>query len=167
MSPVDPQAMRNTLRFWASGVSIVTAQVDERRGGVTVSAFSSLSIDPAQIVVCVSKEASAAPVLLEARAFAVNILNDQQAHLSDLFGGRVKLEEGEDRFNRLAIKTGVTGAPILTDTIGYLDCTIAAVHDGITHWIIVGAVQATEIHETTPSPLIYFNRGYRTLTTIE
>lgn len=167
MLPVDSTAMRNALRYWASGVSIVTTQLGERRGGVTVSAFNSLSVTPPQILVCLSKEASAVPLILEAGFFAVSILGDQHAPISDVFGGRIKPAEGMNRFDGLEWKTAITGAPILSDAIAYLDCTVAAQYDGSTHWIVVGAVATADTVSDSASPLVYYNRAYRALNTFE
>ncbi len=163
MAPVDSQAMRNTLRYWVSGVSIVTTQRGDQRGGMTVSAFSSLSIEPPQILICLNKSVSSLPLILESGIFAVNILAAHQLQLSDLFGGRVELPDDANRFDGLTLKTAVTGAPILTDCLAYLDCRIKHTFDGDTHQVIIGEVLATETHNLIPFPLVYYNRKYRAL----
>lgn len=167
MIPVDPQLLRTTLRYWASGVTIVTTKLGDQRGGMTVSAFNSLSLEPAQIVICLNKDASSMPLLKESGIFAVNILATHQNAISDLFGGRIKLEEGKDRFDGLSLKTAATGAPILTDALAYLDCRVKSTHDGETHWIIIGEVLATEVQSEPHAPLVYYNRGYRKLESFE
>jgi flavin reductase (DIM6/NTAB) family NADH-FMN oxidoreductase RutF len=167
MPLVDPEALRNTMRLWASGVSIVTTQFEEHRAGVTVSAFSSLSLEPPQIVICLSKDVRAVPLIFESRYFVVNILAAQQQHFSDVFGGRVPLPEGADRFDSVTVKVGVTGAPIIDPCLAYLECHVKSTHDGDTHWIIIGEVIATEVDETLTAPLVYFNRNYRGLDSVD
>ncbi|MDX2160247.1 MAG: flavin reductase family protein [bacterium] len=167
MTVVDSKAMRETLRYWASGVSVVTTQFDDQRGGVTVSAFNSLSVDPPQILVCLNKTVSSMPLIQQSGIFAVNILAAHQLHLSDLFGGRVELAEGADRFDGLTLKTDVTGAPIFTDCLAYLDCRVKQMIDGDTHWLVIGEVLATAAHNMIPFPLVYYNRKYRALDSCE
>lgn len=157
---VTPQTMRDTLRLWASGVAIVTTQFNEQHAGMTVSAFNSLSLEPPQILVCLLKETLTASLIHESRVFAMSILGADSAYLSDRFAGRVPLAEGEDRFNGVAAETAVTGARILTDAIGWLDCEVHAIYDGSTHWIVVGRVVATGSKEEA-APLIYYDRNYR------
>ncbi|MBW4436086.1 MAG: flavin reductase family protein [Pleurocapsa minor GSE-CHR-MK-17-07R] len=159
---MDANAMRETLRLWASGVSVVTTAHEGRRAGMTVSAFNSLSLDPPQILVCLSKDASTAQVIQQSGIFAVNILGADQAEISNRFAGRVPLATPEDRFDGLETSTHVTGAPVLADAIGWLDCRISEVHDGHSHWIVVGSVQATG-KGSSSAPLLYFDRAYRAL----
>jgi flavin reductase (DIM6/NTAB) family NADH-FMN oxidoreductase RutF len=158
--------MRDTLRLWASGVTVVTSQHDSQRAGMTVSAFNSLSLEPPLVLVCLFKDTRLAQMVTDSRIFAISILNAEQAALSDRFAGRVPLAEGEDRFDSVTTTTAVTGSPILTDALAWLDCRVHALHDGGTHWIVVGAVQATGQHyDAHPAPLIYYNRAYRQMET--
>jgi flavin reductase (DIM6/NTAB) family NADH-FMN oxidoreductase RutF len=163
MFPVDAQSMKNLLRYWASGVTVVTSQHEGQRGGVTVSAFNSLSVEPPQIIVCLNQNVSSLPLLQASGLFVVNILANNQTDFSDLFGGRVPLPESGDRFEGIAVETGVTGAPILPGTIGFLECRVKEQHFGDTHWIIVGEVVNAAVRSTPPQPLVYFNRKYRNL----
>ncbi len=64
----------------------------------------------------------------------------------------------------MPITTAVTGAPILRDALAWLDCRVTAVHDGSTHWIVVGAVAAAGYSDEDAVPLIHFNRAYHVLT---
>lgn len=160
---MDSQAMRETLRLWASGVSVVTTAHNGELYGSTVSAFNSVSLEPPLILVCLNKDMRLAKAIRESGVFAVSMLAAEHACLSDRFAGRVQFAEGEDRFDGVAITDAETGSPILADAIGWLDCKVHALHDGGTHWIVVGAVQAAGSRSGDPEPLIYFNRGYREL----
>jgi 3-hydroxy-9,10-secoandrosta-1,3,5(10)-triene-9,17-dione monooxygenase reductase component len=157
-----PDEMRDTLRLWASGVSVVTTADGERLSGMTVSAFNSLSIAPPLILVCLHKASTTGQLIQATGHFAVSFLAAGQAQLSDLFAGRVPLEHKEERFIGLATHTAVTGSPILSESVAWLDCLVHEQHDGVTHWIVVGEVVATRAHPER-KPLLYYNRDYHTL----
>jgi flavin reductase (DIM6/NTAB) family NADH-FMN oxidoreductase RutF len=159
---VDALLMRDTLRFWASGVSVVTTAGSQRRAGMTVSAFNSLSLDPPCILVCLYKDTTTAQLVRETGHFAISILGEDHAYVSDRFAGRVPLLAGEDRFDTVPITTAVTGSPILVDALAWLDCKVEAVHDGSTHWIVIGGVMAAG-RGTSEAPLVYYDRNYRSL----
>ena len=159
---VDPQNMRDTLRFWASGVSVVTTMNNDKPAGMTASAFNSLSLDPPQIVVCLHKSAYTAQMIQQSGTFAISLLSDDQRRVSELFAGRIAVEDISSRFNGLDTITAITGPPILSEAIAWLDCEVAKLHDGDTHWIIVGKVLAAG-NSDARDPLIYFNRGYHQL----
>ncbi|HYO88642.1 MAG TPA: flavin reductase family protein [Candidatus Limnocylindrales bacterium] len=154
--------MRDTLRLWASGVSVVTTADGDRVAGMTVSAFNSLSIEPPLILVCLHKSATTAQLLQTTRHFAVSVLAAGQDDISDLFAGRVPLDRKEERFIGLPTHTALTGSPILSNSLAWLDCRVHEQHDGVTHWIVVGEVLATSANPAR-GPLLYYNRGYHTL----
>ncbi|MCC6613634.1 MAG: flavin reductase family protein [Anaerolineae bacterium] len=158
---VGPEDMRDTLRLWASGVSVVTSAAGDERNGLTVSAFNSLSLEPPLILVCLHKDSNTIPMIEESGVFAVSILNSDQAYLSDRFAGRVDLDEDEDRFTGVETFTALTGSPLIKDAVGWLDCRVHTRHDGSTHWIYIGEVVATGHSSTTEDPLLYFDRNYR------
>ncbi len=166
---VEPNTLRDTLRFWSSGVTIVTTLADEQAqgfkyAGMTVSAFNSLSLEPPLILLCLAKASITTQYLLDAGVFSVSILSGDQAELGDRFSGRMKLPSRQDRFNGVAVETAVTGAPYLQDALAWLDCRVQTVHDGSTHWIVIGEVVATGHKDDTTPPLVYFNRAYSALT---
>lgn len=163
---VTPQEMRDTLRLWASGVSVVTAMDGDQRSGMTVSAFNSLSLEPALILVCLSKEANTAQLVTQSNQFGVSFLGEEHAYLSDRFAGRIEPPEGGDRFSGLNVHQAETGVPLLTDAVAWLDCKVHTLHDGSTHWIVIGEVLATG-RGATNMPLIYYDRKYRAISALE
>jgi flavin reductase len=163
MASVTPQMMRDTLRYWASGVSVVTTNLNGQISGMTVSAFNSLSLEPPMILVCLSKDAYTASLILKSRVFGVSILGEGHADISNRFAGRYPHLDHAQRFDGLATVTYETGSPILADSISWLDCAIHTVHDGGTHWIVIGDVLTTGHRDEAAAPLIYFNRNYRSL----
>ena len=160
---VTPESMRSTMRLWASGVSVVTTAHGEEKAGLTVSAFSSLSLTPPMVLVCLHKDSHAIPVIDKSGVFAVSFLNGDQAHLSDRFAGRVPLENDEDRFDGVDTFAAETGAPVIHNAIAWVDCKVAMKHDGSTHWIYIGEVLATGQSLESTNPLLYFDRNYRTV----
>ncbi|NDJ85870.1 MAG: flavin reductase family protein [Chloroflexi bacterium] len=172
MTVFDGNQLRLTLRRWPSGVTVVTAQRENMPSpvGVTVSSFTSVSLEPPLILVCLFKETDVAQAILSARAFGVMLLGDDQADLSVRFAGfDPDFPDGADRFENLQTYHLVTGAPLFEHAIAALDCRVWAIHDGSTHYIIVGQVVAAR----TPSvdddrqTLVYYNRGYHELTSLD
>lgn len=165
---IDRNTLRDSLRFWSSGVSIVSTvtppDVDSHPyAGMTVSSFMSLSLEPPQILVSLAKQSVTTEAVLHAGFFAVSVLAAEQGEIADRFAGRSGLASNVDRFNGVPYHTEFTGAPIIRDALAWFDCQIAAVHDGSTHWIVIGEILATT-HRDDAAPLIYYNRAYSTLT---
>jgi flavin reductase (DIM6/NTAB) family NADH-FMN oxidoreductase RutF len=155
---ISSEEFRNALRHFPSGVNIVTIKSGEHIHGLTVSAFASISPDPPLVAVIIDHRHTAFNLLEEDGAsFAVNILHQDQIDLSNRFAWI----KDQDRFTRGNWGTAVTGAPILTDALAWLDCTIYARHPAGTHTIYVGLVQASNSPRPDEPPLVYWNRGYR------
>ncbi len=159
---IGSEDFRDALRLFPSGVTIVT-MLDPETGsphGLTVSAFTSVSPKPPLILIGIDHRATAYPMLeKEGAVFAVNILAHDQSEQSNRFAW----VKDEDRFAAGDWGTAVTGAPILKDALAWLDCTIFARHLSGTHTIYVGEVQASDVPRSEDLPLIYWNRGYRSL----
>jgi len=163
---VEPNTMRDTLRFWSSGVAVVATLADADRltyAGMTVSTFNSLSLDPPLVLICLAKDSTTTESLLASKVFSVSMLGGDQAALSERFAGRRPLAAGADRFDGVAVRTAVTGAPVLREALAWLDCRVHTVHDGSTHWIVIGEVVATGHKDEAVPPLVYFNRAYYAL----
>lgn len=158
--PITSEAFRESLRHFPAGVTIVTIQAGIEIHGLTVSAFASVSPEPPLIMVAIDNRHLAYELLETAGAvFAVNILGQEQMELSNRFAW----VKDEDRFQAGEWITGVTGAPILTGALAWLDCTIYARYPAGTHTIYIGEVQASGVPQPDAPPLIYWNRGYRRL----
>lgn len=156
----DPDALRDALRFWTTGVTMVAASHDGVSHGMTVNSFTSLSLDPPLVSVSLEKVTRTHQLVKGANAFAVTILSEGQQTLSDRFAGRES--EHSDRFAGLETFTLETGSPILTQGMAFFDCHVSASHDAGTHTLFIGEVLACgNLAENGQSPLVYFNRGYR------
>ena len=158
---VDSEAIRKTMRLWSCGVTVVTVSDGNHRSGMTASSFTSISLEPPLILVCLHKETRTTHLIQETGTFGVSILAEDQAEISSQFAGYTKLPEGADRFYNVETFTAQTGAPLLADAIGWMDCRVYGVQDGATHLIFVGEVLATGRKEDPIWPLVYHNRAYR------
>ncbi len=156
---VSPERFREALGHWASGVAIVTSRAGERVHGMTVSAFSSVSLDPPLVLVCADKTSDTYAVIAEAECFAVNVLASEQQELSNRFASE---KDEHRRFVGLETREAVTGAPLLHGCLAHLDCRLVATHDAGDHVIYVGRVEAVE-EDAAQEPLLSFQSGYRLL----
>lgn len=122
---------------------------------MTVSAFTEVSLDPPLVLVCADKASNTQPFIEKSGVFAVNILARDQQELSDRFA--TKKDEWR-RFEGLEFDTGETGAPLLRDTVGGLECRVVAAHDHGDHVIYVGEVVAARVSDR--EPLLHCQRSY-------
>jgi len=157
---IDGQTFRSTLARWASGVSVVTSLYEGQRVGITASSFTSVSLEPPRILICVAKRLFTHRVIEESRIFAVNILTTEQLEWGMRFAGL--LPEQEDRFHGIVTTTAVTGAPLFPNVLGWVDCRLACAYDGGDHTIFVGQVEAAH-SAAQGDPLLYFSRQWRQL----
>jgi flavin reductase (DIM6/NTAB) family NADH-FMN oxidoreductase RutF len=154
----DPATLRDALGCFATGVTVVTCvDEDERPAGLTVNSFTSVSLDPPLLLVCLRKLAGSAASLISASHFAINVLQTAQQPASITFSTRV-----EDRFGNTPWSCGEAGAPILKDSLGVFECERYAVYDGGDHHILVGRVIKASF-DASLDPLLYFRRRYRRL----
>jgi flavin reductase (DIM6/NTAB) family NADH-FMN oxidoreductase RutF len=154
----DPRTLRDALGCFATGVTVVTCLNDEGKpAGITVNSFTSVSLDPPLLLVCLYKQAASALALTKASHFAINVLQTGQQPASITFSTRV-----EDRFGSTSWSCGEAGAPILKDSMGVFECENYAVYDGGDHHILVGQVIKASF-DASLDPLLYFRGRYRRL----
>ena len=153
----DARTLRDALGCFSTGVTIVTAQGPDGPIGLTANSFTSVSLDPPLLLVCIANNAGSAGVLQAAEHFAVNVLQIGQQPTSNRFAGK-----GEDRFAQTDWHHGETGAPVLTGSLGTFECKRHAVHEGGDHFILIGEVVRAEF-EPRRDPLLYFRGKYRRL----
>lgn len=161
---VDAENLRKTMRQWGSGVTVVTVAHDGKRAGVTASSFTSVSLEPPLVLVCLQNYIESFKLIELAGHFGISILTSGQAKLSQQFAGFATLPEGADRFYGVKLLTAVTGTPLLADAAAWMDCKLTAIYEaGPTSRIIVGQVLETGQQEGS-LPLIYHNRAYYNIT---
>lgn len=155
--------LREAMRFWASGVAIVGAEYRGVRHGMTVSSFTSLSLEPPLVMVSLQKATRTHDLVIGSRSFGVSILKQDQLDLSNQFAGLDS--ETDDRFAGHDTYTLETGSPLLHEGLAFFDCRLVGQHDAGTHTVMIGEVAAAQVDQVGDqgSPLVYFNRGYRKL----
>ncbi|MCU0625717.1 MAG: flavin reductase family protein [Gemmatimonadaceae bacterium] len=155
--PVDKDTFRATLGRFASGITIVTAvDADGRDHGMTVSAFTSLSLEPPLVLTCIARNASVFAALTAATHIGINILAADQEPLSRRFASR----DG-DRFDGVGYVRGDTGVALLADALANLECRVLERHDGGDHVILVAQVEHAQVREG--QPILYYRGGYASL----
>jgi flavin reductase (DIM6/NTAB) family NADH-FMN oxidoreductase RutF/pimeloyl-ACP methyl ester carboxylesterase len=154
----DARTLRDALGCFATGVTVVTAMTSEGTPlGLTANSFTSVSLDPPLLLVCIARSAGSAAALSGAAHFAVNVLQIGQQPASVRFAGR-----SGDRFAGTAWQKGQCGPPVLAGSLGAFECERYAVHDGGDHLILIGRViRAT--FDPRRDPLLYFRGKYRRL----
>ena len=156
---VNADEFRNGLKLWASGVTVVTAQSGSQGlKGMTATSFSSVSLDPPQILVCLNQNTDTCAAVLEQKRFAVNILSSEQQSVSNQFAGGSSQEE---RFANVAWEASDNGVPLLTEALASLECSVVEQVLAGTHWIVIGEVQKVVCR--SGGPLLYYSSAYREL----
>jgi flavin reductase (DIM6/NTAB) family NADH-FMN oxidoreductase RutF len=151
---VSGDEFRKALGHLAAGVSVVTTVLaDGTPAGITVTSFSSLSLSPPLVLVCIDKRARLHDPLAEGHAFAVNLLSGEQEHVSRRFAS-----SAGDQFADIPTKPGSTGVPIIEGALAAIECHVAQRHEGGDHTIIVGRVVAT--HVGAGDPLLHWRGKY-------
>ncbi len=156
---VTADEFKQSLQRWASGVTVVTTQAEgEEPQGMTVTSFASVSLSPPQILVCLNDSAETGDSIKKSGTFAVNILASDQESVSNNFAGGNSMQE---RFSVTSWSQGVTGAPVLDDSLASLECRVIQKMRAGTHWVIVGEVK--NVFCRSGNPLLYYGAGYRKL----
>ena len=162
---LDEQSLRDTLRFWATGVTIVSVAHQGVQHGMTVNSFASLSLEPPLVLVSLERGTRTHDLVDQAGVFAVSLLGQGQEALSERFAGRES--EESDRFLNVETFTEESGSPILKEGLSFFDCRVQSSHAAGSHTIFVGEVLVTGLLPSAQSeqaPLVYYNRNYRRLT---
>ncbi len=155
MADFDDRAFRAALGQFCTGVVIATGTLDGEPAGFAAQSFSSLSLDPPLVMLCPAKSSTSWPKLRDSGAFCINILGEDQRAVCDLFA-----QSGIDKFGGLDWRPGVTGSPVLSDVIAYIDCDLEQEHDAGDHTIAVGRVRDLQIVQPEQTPLLFFRGGY-------
>lgn len=140
-------------------MTVVTAEYEGELYGITVSAFSSISLEPPVVMVSINNTSSISESILSAEHFAVHILSSGQEQISNAFSSSLSSRE---KYEGLEIRRGLTGAPIFPGSLAVLECALDQTLAIGTHTLMFGRVVNVEAEEPD-SPLIYYYRSYRTL----
>jgi flavin reductase (DIM6/NTAB) family NADH-FMN oxidoreductase RutF len=154
---VGAREFRDVLGQFAAGVTVVTTRDAAGRPlGLTVTAFSSVSLDPPLVLVCVDNRSEANAGFRESGVFGVSVLSQDQEALSQRFAAG-----GPAKFNGLALSTGQTGVLLVPGALAHVECEVVAAHPGGDHTIYVGRVVA--LAAWPGLPLVHQGSTYRRL----
>ncbi len=151
------------MRFWATGITVVTAEFESVQHGMTVSSFTSVSLEPPQVLISLQQNTRTHYLISRSRAFGVNILGEDQREISNRFAGRIPDEE--NRFDQLEPFTINSRIPFIPGGLAYLECKVVTTLGSGTHTIFIGEVTGVRDVDGDHQPLIYFNREYYSLST--
>jgi flavin reductase (DIM6/NTAB) family NADH-FMN oxidoreductase RutF len=150
---------RATVGTFATGVTVITTRGDEHSYGMTANAFSSVSLDPPLVLVCVISPSEGRDQIAQNGCFAVNILHAEQEPISRYFASRDR-PRGRDAFGEVSHKLGASGSPIIDGVVGYLDCKLHTSHDAGDHEIFIGEVLELGF-SPDGTPLVFHGGGYK------
>ncbi len=154
----DPRTLRDAMGCFATGVTIITAlDAAGQPVGLTANSFTSVSLDPPLLLVCIANTAGTAPALRGATHFGVNVLQIGQQPASNRFATK-----GEDRFANLPWAPGQTGVPLLESSLVSFECEGESLHEAGDHFILIGRVVRAQF-EPHRDPLLFFRGKYRRL----
>lgn len=160
-TPINQRDLRNAFGMFPTGVTVVTVLDEEGNPrGITANSFTSVSLDPPLVLVCIGNRSFSFPIFCSAPSFAVNLLHEGQADVSSLFASR-----SPEKFHSTGFGPKHTGAPVLTDCLAWFDCTV---HDRVfagDHLVLIGRVQDFGPSETAnrTAPLGFCRGRYTTV----
>ncbi len=137
---IEKDFFRQVMGHFATGVTVATTISQGKPSGLTVNSFTSLSLDPPLVLICVDRASNTLPLFRESKIFAVNFLTAKQVHLSRCFA--MPSEDRFEHFCHVPYHIAATGAPILDDILAFVDTRLVAEYPGGDHVIFVGEVEA-------------------------
>jgi 3-hydroxy-9,10-secoandrosta-1,3,5(10)-triene-9,17-dione monooxygenase reductase component len=155
---VDATTFRSVMGRFATGVTIVTTRRAGKAVGMTVNAFTSVSLVPPLVLVCLHKESATTAAVREEGAFAVNVLGSRHITWARRFAGPHRTMA--DPFHDLELSQGRLGLPLLAEAEGQLECRLVAELDGGDHAILVGHVLAAHAGREA-DPLLFHLGSFR------
>jgi 3-hydroxy-9,10-secoandrosta-1,3,5(10)-triene-9,17-dione monooxygenase reductase component len=151
-------ALKQAMRVFPQGVTVVTTAAEGGLRGLTVSSFTSVSLEPPLVLFSIAKNSALHDTLKTSKSFAVNFLADDQKSVSDRFAGRTK---AKDRFEGISYTAGETGSPIIKGVRAAIECSLWKTIDGGDHTIIIGEV-VSALNFGSKRPLVYYSQQYTT-----
>lgn len=156
---IDPKVFRSALGRFATGVTVVTVKDGAAAHGMTANAFSSVSLEPPLVLVCVDRKANSLELIRRTKRFAINFLAEEQKGFSDWFAGKGR--DVADQFTGVPHEAGENGSPILKGHIGALECGLHEEYAGGDHSIFLGRVTRVFLPEEVRAPLLFYASAYR------
>ena len=154
---LDAREIRNVMGHFATGVTVITtSDITGKPFGLTVNSFTSLSLNPPLVVVCVDKTVDCYSCFDESKVFAVNVLSEDQEELSRRFATK-----GIEKFAGIQWRMGECGSPLLDGVIGTIECKVTRSYEGGDHTIFLGEILSATAKGDRP--LLFFKGKYHRL----
>ena len=151
---VDAREIRNVMGHFATGVTVITTKdTTGKPFGLTVNSFTSLSLNPPLVIVCVDKTVDCYSCFDDSKVFAVNVLNEDQEELSRRFATK-----GIEKFEGIPWRMGENGSPLLDGVIGAIECKVTESYEGGDHTIFLGEILSATAKGDRP--LLFFKGKY-------
>ena len=156
--PTLVDKFRDAMRRTAAGVAVVTTQGPAGQGGITVSSFCSLSLEPPSVLVCIRRDSTTLARIVRNNVFAASVLAQDQSELASAFASPATPHESRFELGQWAEGPG---GPTLSGAVAHFDCRLAHVHDYGSHTIVIGEVIDAASHDARP--LIYAEQAFHKL----
>ncbi|MFI6684108.1 flavin reductase family protein [Streptomyces sp. NPDC050485] len=164
-SGLGHQGMRRVLGRFTTGVTVVTTG-GATPHGMTANSFTSVSLSPPLVLICVLRQAAMHEAVLDRKSFAVSVLSERQEELAGYFADR-RRPRGLQQFAPVAWSPGsFTGSPLIADAIAWLECSLTATYDGGDHSIFLGEVLDMGLRDEHDA-LLFYNGAFHGLRTKE
>ena len=157
------RGLKQAMRIYPQGVTVATADSPDGPKGITVSSFTSVSLDPPLVLLSIARTSALHDLFAGAKSYAVNLLADDQKSVSDRFAGRTNAKE---RFEGVKFARGVTGSPVIAGVRAVIECSAWEGCDGGEQSGVVGEVVAAEVINSK-RPLVYYSQQYTTTEQME
>jgi flavin reductase (DIM6/NTAB) family NADH-FMN oxidoreductase RutF len=157
---IGQDRLRMVMRKWASGVTIVTTKYEDKFHGMTVSSFTSVSLEPPLVTISLMKDSRTHKLILQSTIFGITILSEDQVEISSIFAGQIP--DSDNRFSGVQTTSLQTGAPMIKDGLAFFDCHLFDTLEFGTNSLLIGEVIAAELGKSG-KPLLYFDQRYRKL----
>jgi flavin reductase (DIM6/NTAB) family NADH-FMN oxidoreductase RutF len=160
-TPLTATDFRHALGQFATGITVITARrALEQPYGMTANAFTSVSLDPFLVLVCVDQRSHLLPLLKQGRLFGVNVLKDYHQAVSVYFAQSEQSPEAEAKLG-IRYRWTPAGVPLIEDTLAQIICRVVASYIAGDHTIFLGEVQSADLFPG--EPLLFFRSQYRQL----
>jgi flavin reductase len=158
MAPT-PSDFRKALGHFATGVTVITVDLDGEVHGMTANAFASVSLSPPMVLVCVDHAANTHAHLHARKRFGINVLTEQQQKISEYYARPDRTHERAEQEAGACFDRTAHGTPILHGGLAYLECSLKVTHEAGDHTIFIAVVDDVVVRPG--EPLVFFRGKYR------
>jgi flavin reductase (DIM6/NTAB) family NADH-FMN oxidoreductase RutF len=155
---LTPTEFRRAMGCFATGVTIITVDLEGEVDGMTANAFASVSLDPPLLLVCVDRNARTHAHLHAKKRFGINILAEDQRAISEYYARPVRDHQHAEAEAGARFERTVKGTPVLNGALAYLECRLQSTQEAGDHTIFIAEVEEVVVREG--DPLLFFRASY-------